>query len=297
MPDDHEDPAIPQPLHDAGLVSAGFPIELQNEIWSRRSGDKADIARQTGRVFASLYARLGARDDLRVLSLGCGIEPQLAIYQALAREIFLLDIDQGSLDHLRQNAAEHFCNNIHVIRQDFTGFLDEGFTRSFCGKLADKPAEAVFLHHSLYYLPQCDWLCLLRNIYTHLLAPGGSIHCVLMSSRCADPQSTTWLYNHFAGAFCQHKNDQDLLLFAQEVPGAAGFSGAQISASSSRVRFHGKDFSELMAVVWMILLYPQVHQYTAEQMAQIICHIYRHFFVSGVPLLQEQDHLVITRPR
>lgn len=290
------EPEVPPSLMEAGLSSAGFAIDLQDEIWSMHSNDKIDIARQTGRVFADLFARLGARDDLRVMSLGCGIEPQLQVYQALAAQIFLIDIDQNAIGDIRQKARQRFCQNINAIQQDFSGFLDPEFFATFCQKAVKKPLEAVFLHHSLYYLPQRDWHRLIGNIYTHLLCPGGSIHCVLMSSRCVDPQSTTWLYNHFAGRFCGHTNDQDLLAFEHELSALPACAGARMQTQTTRVQFKATDFSELMAVIWMILLYPQVHDYSDAQMREIVTHIYRRFFLPAVPLMQEQDHLVITKP-
>ena len=60
-----------------------------------------------------------------------------------------------------------------------------------------------------------------------------------------------------------------------------------------RVRFFVDDFRALMSVVWMILLYPDVHLYTAAQRREITEHVYRHLFAKRKPLLQDQDHVVI----
>lgn len=296
MSDGRRGTIVPEHIYEAGLASAGYPIELQDGIWVRHSDDKIDIARQTGKVFAAIFARLGIRDDLRTLSLGCGIEPQLALFQALSSEIFLLDIEHAALETIKKNTQERFCNNVHPIHQDFTAFLDEDFARTFCREQLAGPLDTIFLHHSLYYLPQADWQRLLTNLYTHLLNPGGCIHGVLMSSRCENVLSTTWLYNHFAGEFCNHKNDQDLLLFAQQLQQTTAFCAAQIATTTAQIQFKTGDFSELMSVIWMILLYPQVHSYTGGQMTQIIGHVYEKFFMTAQPLLQEQDHLVITKP-
>jgi hypothetical protein len=47
--------------------------------------------------------------------------------------------------------------------------------------------------------------------------------------------------------------------------------------------------------VWMILLYPNVHRYTAVQRREITEHVYRHLFAQRKPLFQDQDHVVIYR--
>ena len=49
----------------------------------------------------------------------------------------------------------------------------------------------------------------------------------------------------------------------------------------------------VMGVVWMILLYPNVHDYTREQRVEIIEHVYERFWLPGVPLAQVQDHVVL----
>jgi hypothetical protein len=50
-----------------------------------------------------------------------------------------------------------------------------------------------------------------------------------------------------------------------------------------------------MAVVWMILLYPNVHQYTLKQREEITKYIYDNFWRRKRPLWQMQDHMVIYR--
>ena len=61
------------------------------------------------------------------------------------------------------------------------------------------------------------------------------------------------------------------------------------------MRFFVDDFRALMSVVWMILLYPNVHRYTPAQRREITEHVYRHLFARRKPLFQAQDHLVIYR--
>ena len=69
----------------------------------------------------------------------------------------------------------------------------------------------------------------------------------------------------------------------------------EIVSKTDRVRLLVDDFRELMSVVWMILLYPNVHRYTPGQRREITRHVYRSLFVKRKPLLQDQDHLVIYR--
>jgi hypothetical protein len=52
-----------------------------------------------------------------------------------------------------------------------------------------------------------------------------------------------------------------------------------------------------MGVVWMILLYPDVHHYSREQMLEVIEHVYERLWRPGIPLIQIQDHLVAYRGR
>jgi len=41
----------------------------------------------------------------------------------------------------------------------------------------------------------------------------------------------------------------------------------------------------------MILLYPNVHDYTPEQKEEITEYIYKKFWLKKKPLIQQQDHL------
>lgn len=49
----------------------------------------------------------------------------------------------------------------------------------------------------------------------------------------------------------------------------------------------------LMEVIWMILLYPSVHDYTPKQKEEITEHIYKKFWLKKKPLIQHQDHLIL----
>ncbi len=72
-------------------------------------------------------------------------------------------------------------------------------------------------------------------------------------------------------------------------------SRVQILTKTDRVRFFVDDFRALMSVVWMILLYPNVHRYTEAQRREITAHVYRRVFARRAALFQDQDHLVIYR--
>ena len=73
------------------------------------------------------------------------------------------------------------------------------------------------------------------------------------------------------------------------------FANAEILSKTDRVRFFVPDFRALMSVVWMILLYPNVHRYSAAERREITLHVYRRLFAKRKPLLQDQDHIVIYR--
>jgi hypothetical protein len=153
----------------------------------------------------------------------------------------------------------------------------------------------ITLHHSLYYCPETQWPALFRHLYRYVLAPRGVIHAVLMASRCANPGTTTWLYNHFAGRYCGHQNDQDLLRFRRRLIQDPLYRKARVLSHTSQVRFFVDDFADYMAVVWMLLLYPQVHRFTRPQRAAITEHVYRQFWRLRRPLLQIQHHLLVYR--
>ena len=73
------------------------------------------------------------------------------------------------------------------------------------------------------------------------------------------------------------------------------FAGAQVLTKSSRVEFFVDDFEQFMAVVWMILLHPNVHRFTEGQRREVTEWVYANLWSRGLPLVQVQDHLVIYR--
>jgi len=117
----------------------------------------------------------------------------------------------------------------------------------------------------------------------------------MMSSSCREKDSTTWLYNHFAGKFFGCRNDQDLNAFGKGLHENKNFIGAKIQQVTHRVKFYIDDFEKYMAVIWMILLYPNVHDYSHVQKEEITEYIYDNFYKPQKPLIQMQDHLIVSR--
>lgn len=279
----------------AGMKSAGTDIYFQNGIWSRYSSDKVDIGMQVANVFKDLLKNRPSPKDIRALSIGCGQEPQFRLLQALCDGgLYLLDVDENALDAIMKRMLRQSIKDVSLVNEDLKIFLDAGKTEDFVNtRLGGKPIDAVFLHHSLYYCEAGEWKKLMRNLFDIVLGPKGVIHCVLMASRSDDRLTTTWLYNHFAGRFCNHCNDQDMIELSRELKADNLFAGSLISAKTSHVRFFVDNFEQFMAVVWMILLYPYVHRYSESQKEEIIRHIYNEFFFPEKAMIQNQDHIVI----
>jgi hypothetical protein len=119
------------------------------------------------------------------------------------------------------------------------------------------------------------------------------VHAVLMASESTDSLSTTSLYNRFAGKFFGAYNEQDLRMFKRKLQREPFFKKAQILLKTNSVHFYVDDFVKFMSVVWMILLYPRVHQYSFSQRQEITEFIYKEVWSKKKPLIQQQDHLVI----
>lgn len=270
----------------------------EDEIWSRGSGDKPDIGRALLAVLRNLDRALPLSRKLRALSIGSGSEPQFRILEAACQGgLFLLDIDQVPLDVVRNRCRRQGLSGVATIRGDYNRLLlDPARAGKFREtRLAGKPMDLVTLHHSLYYSKPEDWQRLFVNLCRTILARRGAIHAVMMSARSRDPRSTTWLYNHFAGKYFSARNDQDLLAFAAALRENRALKATRIVTWTSEVRFRADDFRKFMAVVWMILLYPNVHRYTRQQREEITGYFHRKFWEKKQPLIQHQDHLVIYR--
>jgi hypothetical protein len=278
----------------------------QDKVWSRYSNDKVDIAHTLMRVIRTLDRSLPLDATLTALSIGSSNEPQFRILESAFRGgLYLLDIEESALDVVAERIERQRADRVVLIEGDYTRLLfDPPAARRFrASRLRGRRMTLVTLHHSLYYAPRAAWGPLFEGLYREILArpasgrrgPVAAIHAVLMASRSDDPSTTTWLYNHFAGRFCGARNDQDLRGFARDLAGDGRLRGARIRAKSTRVAFFVDDFERFMGVIWMILLHPNVHRYSREQMLEIIEYVYDRLWRPGVPLAQLQDHVVVYR--
>jgi len=279
---------------ERGMGAAGTELAFQDKVWSQHSDDKIDIADHAFGVIKRVICRRGPDAKIRGLSIGCSYEPQFQMLQAACDgRLFLLDLRKIALDILKRRIKRQRIGNVSLIEYDYELLKDAARTRDFLrSELGGEPVDLIFLHHSLYYTPMDEWMPIVRNLYEILLAPVGAIDCALMAKDSSDPRSSTWLYNHFAGKFCSHVNDQDLRVLGDQLAREPWFDGA-LAAKRSKVSFWVDDFHAFMAVLWMILLYPARHQYSEAQRAEIVKHVHDQFFRPRQPLVQEQDHLAI----
>jgi hypothetical protein len=294
-------PAVRQRL---GLRAARTQMFSQDKVWSRFSNDKIDIAHRLADVLRALSRSLPLQRPLRALSIGSSNEPQFRILESACRGgLYLLDIEAEALAVVTERIRRQGTDHVHTIRGDYRALLgDEARARRFrADALGGQRMELVTLHHSLYYSSESSWLPLVAGLYRAVLAGGGAggpraaIHAVLMASRSEQRRSTTWLYNQFAARYFGVRNDQDLRRFAASLRRDRRLAGARIVATRSQVAFFAPSFEEFMGVIWMILLHPTVHRFSREQQVEVIEYVYRHLWSRGLPLIQEQDHVVIYR--
>ena len=287
-----------------GLRAANGHMYQQDKIWSRYSNDKIDIAQALARVLRTLAKALPLEEPLSALSIGSSNEPQFRILESAFRGgLYLLDIEDAALQVVQERIHRQKTPHVRTLRGDYREVLrDEPSVKHFREEqLEGQRMTLITLHHSLYYSPQTFWPGLLANLYEHVLPPNpgsglsGAIHAVLMASHSDDPTSSTWIYNHFAERFFNCRNDQDLRLCGDELRAEPRLAGAQILEKTSRVEFFVDGFEQFMAVVWMILLHPNVHQFSEEQQRDVIEWVYGNLWSRGLPLVQNQDHLVIYR--
>jgi len=283
---------------ERGLRVAEANIYHEDKIWSRFSNDKVDIGEVLANVIRTLSKALPITKPMKALSIGSGAEPQFRILGTAFRGgLHLLDMDDTSLDILRERIHRQATDHASVVRADFKEiFRDARKTAAFMEtEMGGGRVELITLHHSLYYCTEADWLPILANLYKTALASTGALHAVLMANQSDDQATTTWFYNHFVGKFFGARNEQDLREFAAALKKRPLFKNAQVLVKTNRVRFRAPDFEKLMAVVWMILLYPDVHPYSEKQRREITEFVHRHFWQKDQPLIQLQDHMVVYR--
>jgi len=281
---------------EAGINASDLNMYEEDRIWSCYSRDKVDIGEELAKVIRTLNKEFPLAKPIRALSIGSSAEPQFRILETACRGgLYLLDIDKKSLDIIKERVKRQRTNHVATIRGDYNRiFLNTKHTAAFLRhKLAGQTVNLINLHHSLYYSPKSDWAAIFASLYSRILAAQGAIHAVLMASETKDEYSSTWLYNHFAGKFFGCHNYQDLAGFGRRLAKGQVFKKSQAFINTHRVRFFVNDFGKFMSVVWMILLYPNVHKYTLSQREEITEHIYRKFWLKKKPLIQMQDHLVV----
>ncbi len=289
---------VPPRLLRAGLCAANPNLVAADKVWSRHSHDKVNIGEALGGIIRVLHMTLPLHQPLRALSIGSSNEPQFRILTAMFRGgVHLLDLDRDALRIVRERVRRQTTAHVFPHLADFRRhLLDRKAAAAFVRQVLKRQrVHLVTLHHSLYYCPEAEWETLFQNLHRHVLAPRSAVHAVLMAARSADPHTTTWLYNHFAGKFCGHVNDQDLLRFGRRLKASPAFADVRIHAQTDRVKFWVDDFAGFMAVIWMILLYPHIHDYSAAQRRAIVEHVYRNFWRRRQPLIQSQHHLTLFR--
>lgn len=283
---------------ESGLRAARTEMFKEDKIWARYSNDKVDIGETLAKVIRTLTKAIPLSKNMRALSIGSSDEPQFRILETMFRGgLYLVDIEKRGLNIIKERIHRQYTDHVQTIPGDYRKyFLSPKAAKTFLKtKLANRKTDLITLHHSLYYSKESEWNCIFDNLFRFILAPKGAMHAVLMSSESNNPYSTTWLYNHFAGKFFGHRNNQDLLKFKKELFKNPIFHKAQIVSKTSYIKCFIDDFNKFMAVVWMILLYPSVHRYSLKQREEITEFIYKKFWNKKRPLLQQQDHLVIYR--
>ena len=291
MSDSDRDDAI------AAVIKAGVSLmRAQDEIWARYSSDKVDIGRVLASVLRTLSKALPLDRPLRALSVGSSEEPQFRILNAaFAGGLYLLDIEQAALDVAEERKRRQSIRNVTTICGDYNALFatPEATCKFLQDRLDGRSVDLVLLQHSLYYADERTWPTLIENLYRDVLAETGAMHMVLMSPKPAGPDTTGWLYDHFVGKYYGLKNTQDLLVLKDELVRDGALDGAQLLSKTTDVWFWVDDFAQFMAVIWMIMLYPNVHSYDDAQKEEITQHVYDHFWLAKKPLQQIQDHLVV----
>ena len=288
----------------AGRRAARAPIHRQDEVWSTHSSDKPDIGTKLMVVLRRLHKELSDRTTLRALSVGSSTEPQLPILEAACRAgVTLLDIDGDALAQVRtevgtRHPGDPERDGVTTVRADLNDVLAdrEAATAFRRTHLHGRYQHLVTFHHSLYYAPRPTWDALIDATCHALLTPTGAVHAVLMSATATESDTTTALYDRWAGEFFGARNEQDLDAFGRDLRRSAVLGDdVSVRTATSIVRFDHDDFEAFMEVIWMILLHPQVHRFTPKQLDEVTEAVYTDLWSRHRPLVQHQDHLMIER--
>ena len=249
----------------------------QDKVWSRYSSDKVDIAATLGQRGPHAVPRAAARDAAspRSRSARATSRSSASWRRSFPDGLYLLDIEEAALDVVAERIARQRTRHVTPDPRRLPR-SSSPTTRARGASAPQRPRRPA--HDAGHAAP----LALLRAAQSRGAAssiastarcwrrrrgpgPSAAIHAVLMASRSDDPRSTTWLYNHFAGRFFGRHNDQDLRACARELRRDPAFAGRRCVTKSSRVEFFVDDFEQFMAVVWMILLHPNVHASRSTQ--------------------------------
>ncbi|NTU97631.1 MAG: class I SAM-dependent methyltransferase [Chlorobiaceae bacterium] len=285
-------------LIDAGLRVADSGMVDEDDIWSHYSNDKVDIGERLAKVIRTILISEPLTKKLRALSIGSSSEPQFRILETAFRGgLYLMDIDQSALDRVEERIRRQYTDHVTTVRGNYLDILNhKGFIKKLLSdKLNNRRIDLITLHHSLYYCTEELWLPLFEALHKNILSSRGALHAVLMADKSTDITTTTWLYNHFAGKFFGVRNNQSLPVLKMELEQSSVFRDSQILMTTSSVKFFVDDFEKMMKVIWMILLYPNVHSYTESQKLEIICYVIDNFWVKRLPLIQKQHHLAVYR--
>lgn len=285
-------------LIEIGLKAAELPLRHKVKTWARHTNEKSDVASDLMTALRTLHRALPQDSALRTLSIGSSDEPQFRLLHAASQGgLWLFDADNAALDVVRERLQRQMLAGVHVVEGDFTKelFSPSAAQRTRVDRLGDDLFDLVLVHHALYYCTAKDWADFISTIYETLLRTPGAIHLALMSSTSKEPFTTTELYNHFAGQFFGHRNNQDLLALEPQLSSRPEFASAQFTHRTQAVEFQCDDFFQFMAVVWMILLYPEGHQYSEPQRREITEYVAVNFWLPNRPLKQVQDYLTIYR--
>lgn len=283
---------------EKGIKASDLIMTHEDKIWSKFSNDKVDIGQALVNVIRTLNKALPLNKQMKALSIGSSHEPQFRILESAFRGgLYLVDIEKEALGIVEERIHRQYTYHVTPIHCDYTKvFLDCGNVESFLEKhLAKHRMNLITLHHSLYYCREESWHELFNNLYANLLAPTGAMHAVLMAAGTEHLYTTSWLYDHFVGKFFGQRNTQNLSKFRNSLKKDPLYRNAQIHFRKSRVYFMPDGFEKFMAVVWMILLYPNVHNYSPGQREEITRFMYKNFWAKKRPLEQMQEHLVVYR--
>lgn len=283
-------------LLEQGLAAAEMDLRERVKIWEHYTDEKADVAKNLMRGVKFVLRQMSSDNAFRSLSIGSSEEPQLKLLHALSDGgLWLYDKDPLALSSVDQLIKRHMLNKIHLEVGDYLDdFRTEACARNTLSKrFGGVRFELITLHHSLYYCEPAIWPELIGNLSAHILSKPGVLHVALMSSSTNSLHTTTWLYNLFARKFTGVSNSQNLLdLPAQLQHGAQDLS---FSTQSSATRFRPSSFQELMAVVWMIMLYPDVHNFDLDQRTEIAEFVLDEFWLPRRDLIQIQDYLTAVK--